>query len=137
MSIVNIRIVFAISAIYDVLFGLVFLFAGPALFEWSAIPAPNHWGYIQFAALMLVIFGLMFAAVAVDPIGQRNLIRYGLLLKLSYCGLATYYWYAAELPTLFKPFIFVDAVMYGLFLASYLSLGKASATPPAEQKVSA
>lgn len=123
MSLFQIRIVFAVAAVYDFLIGLVFLAAGPWLFEQSGIPAPNHWGYIQFAALMLMIFGLMFVAVAVDPVGQRNLIRYGLLLKLSYCGLVGYYWATSGAPTLFKPFVVIDAVMYVLFLVSYLKLG--------------
>jgi hypothetical protein len=123
MSLFQIRIVFAFAAVYDFLIGLVFLAAGPWLFELSSIPAPNHWGYIQFAALMLMIFGLMFGAVAVDPVGQRNLIRYGLLLKLSYCGLVGYYWATSGAPTLFKPFVIMDAIMYVLFLVSYLKLG--------------
>ena len=124
MTVLQMRLLFVVAAFYDFLIGLVFLTKGPALFEWSGIPEPNHWGYIQFAALMLMIFGLMFASIAVDPIGQRNLIRYGLLLKLSYCGLAIYYWTTSGLPNLFKPFVIVDGVMYGLFLASYLKLGK-------------
>ena len=124
MTVLQMRLLFLVAALYDFLIGLVFLTKGPSLFEWSGIPEPNHWGYVQFAALMLMIFGLMFVAVVVDPIGQRNLIRYGLLLKLSYCGLAIFYWTTSGLPNLFKPFVFIDAVMYGLFLASYLKLGK-------------
>ena len=124
MGLPQIRLIFAIASAYDVLIGLVFLCAGPALFDWAKIPPPNHWGYIQFAALMLIVFGLMFAAVAVDPVSQRNLIRYGLLLKLCYCGMVGYYWVTDDVPWLFKPFVVIDAVMYGLFLASYLHLGK-------------
>jgi hypothetical protein len=127
MTLNAIRIIFAIAAAYDFLIGLAFLVAGPLIFERAGIPAPNHWGYIQFAALMLMIFGLMFVAITIDPRGQRSLMRYGLLLKLSYCGLVGYYWMTTDVPMLFKPFAIIDAIMYVLFLASYLHLGKRTA----------
>ncbi len=134
MSLFQIRLTFVVAALYDFVIGLVFLVAGPTLFEWAGIPAPNHWGYIQFAALMLMIFGLMFVAVAVDPLGQRNLIRYGLLLKLSYCGMVGYYWATSGAPTLFKVFAVTDGLMYGLFLAAYLKLGKLTPASPRSEK---
>ena len=73
---------------------------------------------------MLMIFGLMFAAVAYDPVSQRNLIRYGLLLKLSYCGLVGYYCLTSIVPSLFRICAIADAIFYVLFLVSYLKLGK-------------
>ncbi len=124
MSHFQIRLIFVVAALSDILFGLGFLVAGPAIFEWAGIPAPNHWGSIQFAALMLMIFGLMFAAVAYDPVSQRNLIRYGLLLKLSYCGLVGYYCVISIVPSLFRICAIADAIFYVLFLVSYLKLGK-------------
>ncbi|MEI8021372.1 MAG: hypothetical protein WCH39_24400 [Schlesneria sp.] len=124
MSLFQIRLIFVVAAITDILFGLGLLVAGPAIFEWAGIPAPNHWGSIQFAALMLMIFGLMFAAVAYDPVSQRNLIRYGLLLKLSYCGLVGYYCVISIVPSLFRICAIADAIFYVLFLVSYLKLGK-------------
>jgi hypothetical protein len=69
---------------------------------------------------MLVIFGLMFFAVARDPEANRNLIPYGMLLKLSYTSLAGYYWITTDCPMLFKPFAVIDAVMFvGFWMAYY------------------
>ena len=124
MSLFQIRLIFIVAALSDFLFGVGFLVAGPAIFDWAGISFPNHWGPIQFAALMLMIFGLMFAAVAYDPVSQRNLIRYGLLLKLSFCGLVGYYWMTSEVPILFRICAIADAILYVLFLVSYLKLGK-------------
>ena len=124
MSLFPIRLIFVVAALSDFLLGLGFLAAGPAIFDWAGIPAPNHWGPLQFAALMLMIFGLMFAAVVFDPVSQRNLIRYGLLLKLSFCGLVAYYWITSEVPMLFRICAIWDAILYVLFLVSYLKLGK-------------
>jgi hypothetical protein len=126
MALTCIRTLFGIAAAYDFLIGLAFLAVGPAIFEAAAVPPPNHWGYIQFAALMLVIFGLMFFAVALAPQRNRNLIPYGILLKVSYTSVVLYYWLTTDLPTLFKPFAIIDAVMLILFLAAYTRLSPAA-----------
>jgi hypothetical protein len=119
MPLFAIRLLFVITGLYDFLIGLAFLFFGSQLFESTGVPPPNHWGYIQFGSLLLVIFGIMFFAVAYDPVANRNLIPYGMLLKLSYVGLVAYYWVTADCPLLFKPFAIIDAVMFVLFLLAY------------------
>src|SRR5712692_8873183 len=119
MTLSTVRLLFAIAGLYDFLIGLAFLCFGPQLFDTTGVPQPNHWGYIQFGSLLLVIFGTMFFAVAHDPVANRNLIPYGMLLKLSYTGLVAYYWMTTDCPMLFKPFAIIDAVMFALFLLAY------------------
>jgi hypothetical protein len=121
-----IRILFGIAGAYDLVLGILFVGFGPAIFEAASVPEPNHWGYIEFGALLLIIFGLMFFAVANDPLANRNLIPYGMLLKLSYTVLVAYYWAVTDVPMLFKPFAIIDAVMFVLFLIAYTSTRPAS-----------
>ena len=119
MSLTLVRILFVIAGAYDFLIGLAFLFFGAQIFDAAGIPHPNHWAYIQFAALLVAIFGALLLEVARDPRANRILIPYGLLLKLSYVGLVLYYWVDSDVPFLFKPFVFIDAVMFGLFALVY------------------
>src|SRR2546427_3436704 len=119
MPLSTIRLLFMIAGGYDFVIGLAFLFFGPQLFDSTGVPQPSHWGYIQFGSLLLVIFGTMFFAVAYDPVANRNLIPYGMLLKLSYTGLVTYYWVTTDCPMLFKPFAIIDGAMFVLFLLAY------------------
>jgi hypothetical protein len=119
MSLLSIRLLFLICGIYDFVIGLTFLFFGAQIFDYARVPHPNHWGYVQFAAVMLVIFGTMFFAVARDPVANRNLIPFGMLLKLGYVGLVAYYWVTTDCPALFKPFAIIDVVMFVLFLLAY------------------
>lgn len=128
MSFANVRLLFTVAGLYDLLIGLAFLFFGPQLFDATGVPPPNHWAYIQFGSLLLVIFGLMFFAIARDPAANRNLIPFGMLLKLSYTGLVAYYW--AESPMLFKPFAIIDGAMFLLFLLAYFSHLAPRAAPP-------
>ena len=129
MSLSMIRLVFVTAGIYDFLLGLVFLIAGPWLFDATGVPPPNHWAYIQFIALLLIIFGIMFFAVAYNPTANHNLILYGMLLKLSYCGVVAYYSATSGCPTLFKPFAVIDAFMFVLFVMAYQKR-VAPASPP-------
>ncbi len=125
MSLVWIRVLFFVSALYDLILGAAFLFAGARLFEQFSVPLPAHWGYIHFCCLMLMIFGLMFLAVAVSPRGNRHLIPFGILLKASYVGVTGYYWLNGGVPDVFKPFLVIDALMLMLFAWAWVSLGAA------------
>ena len=117
-----VRALFALAGCYDALIGLAFLVAGPWIFDRAGVPQPDHWGYIQFGALLLVIFGAMFFAIARDPVRNRNLMPFGMLLKLAYCGIVCYYWVTTGCPFLFKPFVAIDALMLILFLLAYRSV---------------
>jgi hypothetical protein len=119
MTLSTVRLVFAIAGLYDFAIGLGFLFFGERLFEATGTPPPNHWGYVQFASVLLVVFGIMFFAVARDPVANRNLMPYGMLLKLSYTGLVVYYWVTTDCPMMFKPFAIIDGAMFALFLLAY------------------
>lgn len=122
MSLARIRLLFLIAGLYDVLISLTFLAFGGPLLDRAGIPQPNHWGYLQFAALELLIFGSMLLAVGRDPIRNGNLIVYGLMLKMSYVGLVGYYWARGDCPLLFQPFAVIDAAMFVLFLRAYSRL---------------
>jgi hypothetical protein len=116
---------FVLAALYDGCLGLAFLVAPGRLFELCQVTPPNHLGYVQFPAALLLIFGLMFADVARNPIGRRHLIVYGILLKVAYCGVAGFHWAATDIPGMWKPFVVIDLVMGVLFAWAYVALGKA------------
>ena len=119
---------FFVAALYDGLLGLAFLVAADRIFQFTQVPPPNHLGYVQFPGAMLVIFGIMFAAIARQPRQNRGLILYGILLKVAYCGVAGYHWLAADIPPMWKPLVVIDLVFLALFLLAYRSLGKVERT---------
>jgi len=117
-----IRALFILSGLYDAVLGLGFLVAWSRIFHHFGIVPPNHPGYVQFSALLLIIFGIMFFAIAVNPMANRNLIPFGVLLKFSYTGIVVYYWLSSGVPGIWKPFAIVDVVFAALFLWSYAAL---------------
>ena len=125
-TLMKIRALFGVAAAYDAILGAAFLFAAATLFAKFDVPPPNHPGYVQFPALLLIIFGLMYAAIAKDPIKNKNLIIYGILLKISYCGVISYHWATSDLPNLWKPFCIIDGVFLILFFLAWKSLKEPS-----------
>lgn len=120
-----------LAALYDGGLGLAFLVAGPALFEGFGVTPPNHWGYIQFPAALLVIFGLMFAAAAWRPAANANLIPYGILLKVAYCATVFGHWIGAGLPWIWKPFALCDLLWILVLGWAWRVLRPASPREPA------
>jgi hypothetical protein len=114
-----IRIVFAASGLYDGLLGAAFLLYGPAIYQAAAIPPPNHVAYVEFPALLLILFAVMFFRVAQDPLARRELMPYGMGLKASYAGVVL--WHAAHhgMPMLWIPFAWTDLAFLILFYAAW------------------
>jgi hypothetical protein len=110
-----VSILFGVAGLYDAVLGLVFLVAPAAVFDRFGVTPPNHFGYVQFPAALLIVFSIMFFAVALRPRANKNLIPYGVLLKVSYCGLAFGYWIAQGIPGMWKPFAVADLAFAALF----------------------
>ncbi len=117
-----IRILFLLAAAYDGLLGLAFLAAPLAVFAWASVTPPNHPGYVQFPAALLIVFALMFLAVARDPVREARLIPYGMLLKVAYVGILGWHWMIRGIPYIWKPFVGFDLVFLGLFVWAWLAL---------------
>jgi hypothetical protein len=95
----SVSALFYVSGAYDGILGVAFLFFSTAIYQSQQVPPPNHIGYVQFPAALLLVFTLMFFAIAANPVRNRNLIPYGILFKLSYCAVVFGHWFRTESPT--------------------------------------
>ncbi|MDD3436808.1 MAG: hypothetical protein PHC64_06635 [Candidatus Gastranaerophilales bacterium] len=118
----GIKIGYFLSGLYDFLLGMAFLFVPVQVFNLTHIMPPNHWGYVSFAAAMLTIFGIMFFQIAKDPIANKNLIPYGVLLKISYCGVVFGYHFNGGIPNIWVYFGVFDFIFLLFFVYSYIKL---------------
>jgi len=115
---------FIAAGLYDGILGLLFLLIPSQLFSMTNVPPPNHMAYIQFPALLLVTFGIMFINIARDPLANRNLIIYGILLKISYCSIVFLHWFAGNMPFIWVTFAFCDFAFLITFITASSALKK-------------
>jgi len=113
---------FILASLYDGILGLLFLLAPIQLYAAAGVTLPNHLGYIQFPACLLIIFAIMFYQIAKNPIANKNLIIYGIMLKISYCSVVFYYWFLGNIPFIWKPFAILDALFLVAFIGTYKAL---------------
>lgn len=114
---------FLIAALYDGILGIAFLVAPHWSLEAANIPVNNiHPGYLQFPAALLIVFALMFLAIAGHPNRNSNLIPFGMLLKVSYCTIAFRYWLTTDIPFAWKPFAIADLIFLALFWMAWQDL---------------
>jgi hypothetical protein len=116
------RVLFAVAGFYDGVLGLVFLFFPAWVFSLYRVEPPNHLGYVQFPALLLLIFAVMFFRVAADPLARRELILYGCGLKVSYCATAFWYQMTRGIPSMWMPWAWADLAFLVLFVLAWRSL---------------
>lgn len=117
---------FLAAAVYDGVLGLAFLFAPQRVFHAFHVTPPNHYGYVQFPAALLIVFAALFLAIARSPHTNRNLIPFGMLLKVSYCSVVFVYWVGTGIPNMWKPFAIIDLFFLLLFSWAYVRLGPGS-----------
>ncbi|MBM3248329.1 MAG: hypothetical protein FJZ10_02765 [Candidatus Omnitrophica bacterium] len=112
------------AGLVDAIFGILFVSIPLEIFKAVNIPPPNHLGYIQFSGCLLIVFGIMFFNIAANPVANRNLIIYGVLLKISYCSVVFSYWLTKGLPSMWVYFAFMDLGFLLMFLLSAKALKK-------------
>lgn len=117
-----IKILFVIAGLYDGVLGVLFLTIPLKLFSMANVTPPNHIGYVQFPAALLIVFAIMFFNITINPAANRNLIIYGILLKLSYCTVVFTHWLSANIPSIWVPFAFFDLCFLAVFLIAYKTL---------------
>lgn len=117
-----IRLVLILCGAFDGVVGLIFAVAPAAMFRYFGVTPPNHYGYVQFPALLLLIFAVIFFRAAADPVGRRDTILYGVALKASYSGLVFWYQLHGGVPSLWIPWAWADAAFLVLLLLCWFAL---------------
>lgn len=114
-----VKVFYFVAGLYDFLLGVVFLFLFERIYAFFEIELPNHPGYVQFPALLLMIFGLMFFQIAKDPQRNSNLIVFGVMLKAAYCSVVLGHQAFGSIPVLWVPWAWLDLV----FLVGFIVTG--------------
>jgi hypothetical protein len=119
MNVKWIKVLYVIAGVYDGGLGLMFLVFGESLFRAFNIEPPNHIGYAQFPAALLLVFAAMFFNIAVNPLKFRALIPYGVGLKLAYCGTVFWNQLTYSIPHIWVAWAWADLAFLVLFLVAW------------------
>jgi hypothetical protein len=122
MSTTQIKSVFLLAAFYDGLLGVIALLFAQPLYQWFGVEAPNHAGYVQFPALLLLVFAAMFVRIARDPVRFADLIPYGVGLKGAYCAVVFWHQLTGTIPSMWLPWAWADLGFFVLFIVADRSL---------------
>jgi hypothetical protein len=117
-----IRPLFLVAAAYDFFLGIAFLLAFKPIYAAFGVTLPNHSAYLLFGAAVVAIFGIGFWFVAGDPDRNRDIIKLGILLKLSYGGIVLGFYFRHEMPTMWVPFAYADLLFAAAFIAALRTL---------------
>ena len=123
------RFLFSISAIYDFLLGVTFMFFAERAFAALGISdkLPAIRGYLTLLGAFVLVIGIGYFLIARGDLRQNaDLILVGTLYKLAYSGTAFYYWAQGSLPHVAFGAVFgvADAVFFILMAECYWSLDK-------------
>lgn len=124
MNIKLVKIIFLVAALYDGIIGITGILFPDLAFRIFEVTPPNHFGYVQFPAILLLIFAAMFYRVARDPISNRFIMVYGMALKTGYSGLIFYYALTTGIPGMWIPWAWADLVFLVLFIMSWVHTGR-------------
>ncbi|MCG3196074.1 MAG: hypothetical protein GHCLOJNM_00545 [bacterium] len=119
-----VRPLFLIAAAYDFVLGIAFLIAAPYFYRILEITPPNHWGYVQFGAGVVATFGIGFWFVARHPARNIDIIKMGVLLKLTYSLTVFYHQLFGTIPGIWVPFAWFDAAFLVAFLFALPAIQK-------------
>jgi len=122
MNTTVIKAIFYVSAVYDGFFGVMGLISPNLAFRIFEVTPPNHPGYVQFPAILLLIFGWMFFQLARDPVGKRDLLPFGIALKVGYSGLVFYYLLTTGIPAMWVPWAWIDLGFLVVFVMLWRQL---------------
>jgi hypothetical protein len=116
---------FLVAAAYDGILGIAYFLFFPQVFAYFQITPPNHPAYVQFPALLVLIFAWMFWRIAGDPVKNRDLIPFGMGLKVAYCGIVFWYAFRGAMWPAFVALAWIDAVFLALFILAWVATGRA------------
>lgn len=116
------RILFSIAGYFNLIVGLIFLFAMPQLALMIGMnPIPKDYLLIHFGSVLVIAFGVGYLKVAADPVVNRPIIQLGIVGKSGVVLAGVVDWLLGNTNAAFPLLLSADVVFVVLF-SNYLRL---------------
>jgi hypothetical protein len=112
---------FLVSALYDFILGIGFVFFYKTIFKITGMNLPENPAYLTFCAILIALFGVLLFMIYTNLDGSRRLIIYAILVKFAYVGTVLYYYLLVGSSYVDMPFLIFagfDLIFAVLFIQS-------------------
>jgi hypothetical protein len=110
------KIIFLIAAIYDFVLGLVFFLFYRQIFNYFNITIPDYPAYLQMAAAFIIAMGVGYYYVYKNLYRNIDLVKLGIVYKIVYSGVTTYFYFTDVANRVFFWFAIFDFIFLCLFI---------------------
>jgi len=112
---------YLVSALYDFILGVSFLFFYKDIYKLTGMTLPENPAYLTFCATTIMLFGVLLFMIYLNLDGSRRLVIYAILVKFAYIGTVLYYYFLVGsdyVDTPFLIFAIFDFIFALLFIKS-------------------
>lgn len=113
------KAVLLVTALYDLVLGIAFLFFYAPIFSWLLIELPTDARYLQLSAAFVLVLGIGYYLIYRNIERNKDLFLLGILYKVAYSAIAFYYFFFGTVETIFFIFGCIDLVMLALLVYCY------------------
>jgi len=107
---------FLVAAIYDFVLGILFFFFYEPIYAYFNITLPVYPMYLQMAAAFVIAMGVGYYFVYTNLYRNIDLVKLGVVYKLAYSGVTTYFYFTNLANIVFFWFAIIDAIFLVLFV---------------------
>ena len=113
------RGLFLVAAIYDFILGIIFFFFYEQVYAFFNITLPDYPMYLHMAAAFVIAMGVGYYFIYTNLYRNIDLVKLGIVYKLAYVGLTSYFYFANLANIIFFWFAIFDAIFI-IFFAWFL-----------------
>ena len=110
------RALFLVAAIYDFVLGILFFLFYRPIYSYFNITLPTYPVYLQMAAAFVIAMGIGYYFVYRNLYRNIDLVKLGVVYKLVYSGLTSYFYFTDLAHVTFFWFAIIDAIFLVLFI---------------------
>ena len=110
------RGLFLVAAVYDLILGFFFFFFYKPVYTYFNITLPVYPMYLQMAAAFVFAMGVGYYFVYRNLYRNIDLVKLGVVYKLTYAGLTSYFYFVGLANITFFWFAMIDATFLALFV---------------------
>ena len=107
---------FLVAAVYDLILGLAFFLFYKPVYAYFNITLPPYPMYLQMAAAFVIAMGVGYYFVYRNLYRNVDLVKLGVVYKLVYSGLTTYFYFMDLANIVFFWFAIIDFLFLLLFV---------------------